>query len=190
MSTEKNQHFKVAKSKPGSSMHFLSFFWLRKLHGTVTTAEERSYSHSIKLYKLKTPRCHSIRGRWVSGWECLIRGAGFLLARRWLRWRIGDTCLSVASCVPCSPPLAVSCTLRGTLPASRHSHPETHRKTNLSSISKISQKIRNPPRFLKAFPPKRPCFPQYPKNNRKYFVQFRYLAWKIRKVLVKYDHRQ
>ena len=43
-------------------------------------------------------------------------GFGFLLARGKMRWRTGDTCLSVASCVPCSPSLAVSRELRGTFP--------------------------------------------------------------------------
>ena len=43
-------------------------------------------------------------------------GSGFLLARRKMRWRKGDTCLSEASCVTFSPPLAFACKLRGTAP--------------------------------------------------------------------------
>ena len=44
------------------------------------------------------------------------RGSGFLLARGKMRWRTGDTCLSAASCVPCSPPLAFFRKPRGTAP--------------------------------------------------------------------------
>ena len=33
-----------------------------------------------------------------------------------MRWRKGDTCLSEASCVTFSPPLAFACKLRGTAP--------------------------------------------------------------------------
>ena len=43
-------------------------------------------------------------------------GSGFLLARRKMRWRKGDTCLSAASCVTFSPPLAFFCKPRGTAP--------------------------------------------------------------------------
>ena len=45
-----------------------------------------------------------------------MEGAGFLLARRKMRWRKGDTCLSEASCVTFSPPLAFACKLRETSP--------------------------------------------------------------------------
>lgn len=54
----------------------------------------------------------------IPGGSTLIRGAGFLLARGRLRWRTRNTCLSEASCVPRSPPLAVAHKLRGTLPGS------------------------------------------------------------------------
>ena len=53
------------------------------------------------------------------GMDRLIPGAGFLLARRRMRWRAADTCLSAASCVRSSPPLAFFCGVRGTLPESR-----------------------------------------------------------------------
>ena len=50
------------------------------------------------------------------GRSALIQGSGFLLACGCLRWRSRDTCLSEASCVSSSPPLAVSRELRGTFP--------------------------------------------------------------------------
>ena len=53
------------------------------------------------------------------GMDRLIPGAGFLLARRRMRWRVADTCLSAASCVRSSPSLAFFCKPRGTLPESR-----------------------------------------------------------------------
>ena len=49
-------------------------------------------------------------------------GSGFLLARRKMRWRKGDTCLSAASCVTFSLPLAFFCKPRGTAPEI-HQHP-------------------------------------------------------------------
>ena len=52
------------------------------------------------------------------GTDRLIPGAGFLLARRRMRWIAADTCLSAASCVRSYPPLAFFCKPRGTLPAS------------------------------------------------------------------------
>ena len=44
------------------------------------------------------------------------RGSGFLLARGKMRWRTEGTCLSAASCAPCSPPLAFFRKPRGTAP--------------------------------------------------------------------------
>ena len=47
-----------------------------------------------------------------------VKGAGFLLARRRMRWRTCATCLSEASCGTCPPSLAFFDKLRGTLPES------------------------------------------------------------------------
>ena len=52
------------------------------------------------------------------GTDRLIPGAGFLLARRRMRWETGGTCLSAASCAVCFLPLAFFRKPRGTLPAS------------------------------------------------------------------------
>ena len=68
------------------------------------------FTHFNKLCSLHPQR------RSASGHGCLISGPGFLLARRRMRWRKWDTCLSEASCVPFSPPLAFFCKLRGTRP--------------------------------------------------------------------------
>ena len=48
--------------------------------------------------------------------QCLDTGIWFLLARRCMRWKKDDACLSEASCVTFSPPLAFACKLRGTAP--------------------------------------------------------------------------
>lgn len=53
--------------------------------------------------------------RSASGPGCMISSPDFLLARRRMHWRKGDTCLSEASCVVFSPPLAFPCKPRGTV---------------------------------------------------------------------------
>ena len=63
------------------------------------------------------------------GTDRLIPGAGFLLARRRMRWIAADTCLSAASCVRSYPPLAFFCKPRGTLPEStKRPRPESPRR--------------------------------------------------------------
>ena len=72
---------------------------------TVTTI---SYIPQIYTY------ASNLQRRSASGTGCLIYRPGFLLARRKMRWRKWGACLSEASCVPFSPPLAFFCKHRGT----------------------------------------------------------------------------
>ena len=65
------------------------------------------------------------------------RGFGFLLARGKMRWRTGDTCLSAASCVSCSPPLAFFCKPRGTAP-------EIHSRLWLKPYLRVPSPIQHP----------------------------------------------
>ena len=69
-------------------------------------------------------------------------GSGFLLARRKMRWRKGDTCLSAASCVADFLPLAATRELRGTIPASPARYPgaspRTSRQYPIESHSQLS----------------------------------------------------
>ena len=73
--------------------------------------------HRPSAASASSPPTHSAGE--APGMDRLIPGAGFLLARRRMRWRAADTCLSAASCVRSSPPLAFFCGVRGTLPESR-----------------------------------------------------------------------
>ena len=85
------------------------------------------------------------------GTDRLIPGAGFLLARRRMRWIAADTCLSAASCVRSYPPLAFFCKPRGTLPEStKRPRPESPRRV--------------PPLFLHPRP--KHDRPQIPKHQR------------------------
>ena len=53
--------------------------------------------------------------------QCLDTGIWFLLARRWMRWKKDDACLSEASCIIFFSSLAVTRKPRGTFPES-HKH--------------------------------------------------------------------
>ena len=53
--------------------------------------------------------------------QCLDTGIWFLLARRWMRWKKDDACLSEASCIIFFSSLAVARKPRGTFPES-HKH--------------------------------------------------------------------
>ena len=80
-----------------------------------------------------------------------IPGAGFLLARRRMRWIAADTCLSAASCVRSYPPLAFFCKPRGTLP-------ESTKRPRSESPRRV------PPLFLHPRP--KHDRPQIPKHQR------------------------
>ena len=78
------------------------------------------------------------------GTDRLIPGAGFLLARRRMRWIATDTCLSAASCVRSYPPLAFFCKPRGTLPEStKRPRPESPRR--VPPIPSSPAETRSPP---------------------------------------------
>ena len=78
------------------------------------------------------------------GTDRLIPGAGFLLARRRMRWIAADTCLSAASCVRSYPPLAFFCKPRGTLPEStKRPRPESPRR--VPPIPSSPAETRSPP---------------------------------------------
>lgn len=84
-----------------------------------------TYTAHIATHKLSTDGVYNISG--TSSFQhpstgqppvpgACFSGTGFLLARRGMRWRKDDTCLSEASCVTFSPSLAFACKLRGTSP--------------------------------------------------------------------------
>ncbi len=99
---------------------------LQTLHALFLTAETFSLSHQkfhTTSHNLSADGIHNISNTHVISISstgqppipgACFSGTGFLLARRGMRWRKGDTCLSGASCVTFSPPLAFACKLRGT----------------------------------------------------------------------------
>ena len=99
----------------------------------------------------KQPTHANTQRRGDSGHGPPDSGAGFLLARRRMRWIAADTCLSAASCVRSYPPLAFFCKPRGTLPEStKRPRPESPRRV--------------PPLFLHPRP--KHDRPQIPKHQR------------------------
>ena len=86
----------------------------------------------------------------------LGEGTGFLLARRKMRWRSEDTCLSNESCELCpqTSPLAFFWELRGTLPESREaSAPGGPSARNSHHYEPLPKKRKKPPRQIT--PPER-----------------------------------
>ena len=71
-----------------------------------------------------------------------VKGAGFLLARRRMRWRTCATCLSEASCGTCSPSLAFFGKLRGTLPESlKCPRPRSSLRVSLAKLFAIGIRL-------------------------------------------------
>ena len=137
-------------------------------HHSLSPGEETSFTVQNHLSYLlisphsKHPRLFALPGQnsppmpihsggETPGTDRLIPGAGFLLARRRMRWIAADTCLSAASCVRSYPPLAFFCKPRGTLPEStKRPRPESPRRV--------------PPLFLHPRP--KHDRPQIPKHQR------------------------
>ena len=83
------------------------------------------------------------------------------MASSWLpgrmRWRTGDTCLSAASCVPCSPPLAFFRELRGTVSGiHQYPGPETVLRVPGATMTQHPIKQKKPP-HLHDLPKRKSC---------------------------------